>query len=90
MVEKKESQYSGVPHQQAELQPLQPSPAKQATGEVDDDCDNVPVELQLFRMENILIPACYLCVGVCQGTWWWWWVCLDRQIESERMLLFVF
>lgn len=67
MTTKKSNQYSDTPHGQDEIQPFQPATDSGNNEEDDDDCDECPVELQLFRWENILIPACYLCVGLIQG-----------------------
>ena len=68
MATKKSSEYSNIPHGQDEIQPLQ---SQTETEDDDDPCgedgEKCPEELQLFRRENILIPACYLCVGLCQG-----------------------
>jgi hypothetical protein len=58
---------SRIPHEEIEVQPLQPPDAKPFETNADEFCDNLPKDLQLFRWGNILIPACYLCVGVCQG-----------------------
>eukprot|EP00980_Cylindrotheca_fusiformis_P003938 scaffold871_cov130-Cylindrotheca_fusiformis.AAC.15 len=65
MLAKKEDEYEGIQHQQIEIQPLLPPPVVKL--EDGDISEPVPVELQLIRWDNILIPACYLCVGVCQG-----------------------
>lgn len=70
MATKKSTEYSIVPHGKDEIQPLRPSAKEVSESYVDKEevcLTDCPVELQLFRRENILIPACYFCVGVCQG-----------------------
>lgn len=73
MATRKSAEYSNIPHDQNEVQPLHhaTSDSGNILNDDEDDCDsngdNCPAELQLFRRENMLVPACYLCVGLCQG-----------------------
>ncbi|CAJ1948481.1 unnamed protein product [Cylindrotheca closterium] len=66
MATKKFTEYSNIPHSQDETQLLQPA-TEPEQNEDDKGNDECPPELQLFRWENVLIPACYLCVGLTQG-----------------------
>lgn len=55
----------------AELQPLfHSSHSDRKTAELDQSCqakDSLPKEVQLFRLENMAVPCCYLLVGITQG-----------------------
>ena len=63
---RKKEQYRDVHHEQIELQPLsEPLEANKAS--VQSANSVVQDSYQLFRIENLLIPFCYLTVGVCQG-----------------------
>ena len=70
----KHPQYRSVPHEAVELQPLSDgSGIGGLYNEVAQNETNAALkptrvaETQLFRLENIGVPVCYLTVGVCQG-----------------------
>ncbi|CAB9502212.1 Folate-biopterin transporter [Seminavis robusta] len=52
-----------------ELRPLVPSAGNSNSTKKDDDSDIliIPREVQLLRLENLAVPACYLVVGIVQG-----------------------
>jgi hypothetical protein len=78
ILQRKEQQYPSTPHRRIELQPLSDDLSsidkdvsfnEEAMPKVvlDTDERNIQEQTNLFRLENIAIPVCYLTVGICQG-----------------------
>lgn len=64
--QRKQRQFSNIPHEQIELQPLTEAlDAESAT--ITPDVSFEKETYNLLNLENILIPFCYLTVGLCQG-----------------------